>query len=215
MLFAVSIPEVLFIIYGWAVPVVILAALCGFRWKAGMWGNLLSLATVMFAFLIAAGWWEDLAFLLATKVPAMLFFADCIAFWTIFVVALLILDIATRFASSVKVKYADTVESVGNGVALFLLFAAVYGTFLFAEDLSPVGEYHNAPQQGDSITIQVLRILSGGNLSGFTQVTRFDNDGKFRSLHLQRKQALMLNMLGENGSPQGSESQADKLKRRE
>jgi len=198
-LFAISVPGVMYQIYGYAVPVVILAVVFGLRWKAGMWGNCLSLGAVLFSALIAVGWWEDLAELIVKQVPKMLFLADGIAFWTIFIVALLILDAATRFLSTVKVKYADSVENVGNGAVLFLLFLAIYSVFLFAEELGPVGENEGVSISDSNVAVSMLRLLSAGNLSGFTQVHQFDDSGKFRQLHLQRRQALMYNAKTEEG----------------
>ena len=209
-----SIPGVLYHIYIYAIPVIILAFLYGFRWKAGMWGNCVSLGVLLFSFLIAAGWWEDAAELLAGQAPITLFVADSVAFWTIFVVSLLILDMATRFMSTIKVKYADTVENVGNGAVLFLLFVVLYSIFLFAEDLGPVGAHLGDPPPRDTFVIQGLRILSGGNLSGFSQVNRFDVLGKHRELHQQRRQAIMSNQLDGN-SIQGSDDLVSKLKRNE
>ena len=60
----------------------------------------------------------------------------------------------------------------------------------------------------------MLRVLSDGNLSGFTQQTQFDSEEQFRALHLKRRQAIMCNMLGEGGDIQGTESQANDMKRR-
>lgn len=188
-------------IYGYAVPVVILAVMFGLRWKVGMWGNCLSLGAVLFSFLIAAGWWEDLAYFLSKQMPAMLFLADGIAFWLIFVVSLLFLDGLTRFASTVKVKYTDMVESIGNGVVLFFLFVALYGTYLFAEELGPIGDRSGVTLSSrDNIATPALRILSAGNLSGFTKVNQFDASGNFRKLHLQRRQAIMANVLSKEGA---------------
>ena len=201
-----SIPHVMYMIYGYAVPVVILAVLYGFRWKVGMWGNCLSLGAVLFSILVAVGWWEDVACLLAQQAPVVLFLADCMAIWGIFLVTLLILDALTRTMSTIKVKYADIVENIGNGIVLFLLFLALYGFFLFAEDVGPVGENHGVETPGDSMAIQMFRYLSDGNLAGFTGVSQFDSDGKFRELHLKRRQALMYNAL--EGSIQGKEEQA-------
>ena len=212
----------LYHIYGWVVPIIILAALFGFRWKVGMWGNILSLGAVLLSFLIAVGWWENLAYFLTKQAPVLLFVADTVAFFTIFLVSLLILDLATRHMSTIKVKYADQVEKIGNGVALFLLSSALYVTYLFgAGDLGAVGEHHNAPVPGDSVTITALRILSAGNLSGFTQVSQFDSRGDFRRLHLERRQALMHTMLqgGADDWPwhriQGTDSQAEQVRWRD
>jgi len=209
---------VLWHVYGYAVPIVILAVLYGFRWKAGMWSNCLSLGAMLFSVLVAVGWWENLAYLLATQVPQMLFFADCVAIWALFLITFALLDVAMRSLSTIKVKYADTVEKVGNGVALFLIFLVMYSFFLFAEDLGPVGEHANVDPPGDSVPVQVFRFLSAGNLLGFTRTVddRFDVDGKFRELHVKRRQALMLNMMKGEGAIsglQGDDGQVEKIKR--
>ena len=202
-LFAFSIPLALYHIHDYAVPLIIFGALYGFRWKVGMWGNIISLGAVLFSFLIAVGWWESLAYFLAQQVPQMVYLADCLAFWVIFIVSLLFLDLFTRFMSSVKVKYDDRVENIGNGVALFLLATSLCITYSFAyHDLGPVGENHDVQLSDGAknpLTFTALRLLSIGNLAGFTQTNRFDGNhdpGKsLRERQLQRRQALMLNMI--------------------
>jgi len=208
---------VMYQIYVFAIPLVILAALGGFRWKAGLWGNSLTLGAVLFSVLTAVGWWEDVAELLAKQAPATLFVADCIAIWVLFIVSLLILDTATRYMSTVKVKYNDMVENVGNGIVLLLLFVTLYGFYLFAEELGPVGENLDAvPSNGVAAWgIPMFRHLSApgqGNLSAFTGGNQFDDRGEFRKLQLQRRQAIMGNMLGDDGL-QGTDSQVDQMKR--
>jgi signal transduction histidine kinase len=194
-LFAVSIPMVLYYIYGYAVPLTILAVFYGFRWKTGLWSNILSLGAVMFSVLVAVGWWEELAFLLAKKFPSWLFVADCVAIWTIFLVTLLVMDTLTRLMSTIKVKFSDIAENVGNGAVLFLLFLVMYGFFRFAEELGPVGEHHSTETVAEStIPINMFRLLSAGNLSGFTTAQQFDDRGDFRELHQKRRRALMYNV---------------------
>jgi hypothetical protein len=205
--------------YGYAVPLVILAALAAFRWKVGMWGNCLSLGAMLFSVLIAIGWWEDVAELLVKQAPVTLFLADCIAVWVLFIVSLLILDTATRFLSSIKVKFDDTVEKVGNGIAIFLLFLVLYtfSTVIANEHLGMVGSNHGDPVPKSIMTdatFSMLRMLSAGNLEGFTETHKFDGSGEFQELHWKRRQALMLTMLAEQGQLQGTEDQAGKMKRR-
>ena len=218
-LFVVSVPLILYQIYGLAVPIVILAALYGFRWRAGLWGNSVTLGVILFSVLIALGWWEDIAYLLATQAPATLFLADNIAIWLLFIINLVILDTITRFMSTVKVKFNDTVESVGNGIVLFLLFMVLVRFVVIANGhLGMVGDHHDVVLNQSPATnaaIGALRVLSKGNLSGFSQVNQFDSSGNFLELQLQRRQALMLNMQGEGGSMQGTDSQVEKIQRRE
>ena len=214
VLFAMSIPEVLYHIYIYALPLVILAVLFGFRWKVGLWGNCLTLGCVLFSALIAVGWWEDIAYLLAKQAAPMLFFVDSVAFWTLFLVSFAILDTATRFLSRVKVKYAEKVENFGNGAVLLLLFLALYGTYLFVEEIGPVGAHRgDTTVQANTASIQALRILSAGNLSGFAQTTQFDSTGNFQERHLQRRQAIMLSMQGEEGTIRADDSLAEGLRR--
>jgi signal transduction histidine kinase len=215
-LFAFDIPMALYNCYIWVIPLVIFGALFGLRWKVGMWGNSISLGAVLFSILVAVGWWEDLAFFLKEQFPAWLFVADGVAIWTIFIVSLLILDTATRLMSSVKVKYADVLERVGNGIALFLLSTVLYAFFLFAEEVGPVGAKFNTDTPGDSVAVKMFRMLSDGNLSGFTKVTQFDDRGNFRELHLKRRQALMYNALSKENvldKIKADEADAAKAKR--
>ena len=216
MIFAITIPEVLYIIYGYAVPIVILAVLYGFRWKVGMWGNALSLGAVLFSALIAVGWWEDVAELLAGLYKPMLFLADCVAIWLLFLLSLLFLDTATRFMSTVKVKFNDIVENVGNGIVLFLLFLVLIRFTIFANGhLGMVGEHHNIVLRDSPATnaaMSAVRMLSLGNLSGFTRQTQFDANGDLLQLHLQRRQAIM-NGIQKEDKVLADEGMFDNMKR--
>ena len=192
-----SIPAILYTAYIYAIPLIIFAALYAFRWKVGMWGNCLTYGAVTFSALIALGWWEDVAYLLAKQVPMLLFLVDNIAIWVLFLISLLILDTATRFLSTVKVKFNDTVENVGNGIAIGAICVALYTFSIIANlHLGMAGEHHNtaALKNNPAVngTISAVRILSGGNLSTFTEGNRFDDGGKFLELHHQRRQAIML-----------------------
>ncbi|MDR0704114.1 MAG: hypothetical protein LBF88_03920 [Planctomycetaceae bacterium] len=190
--------DILFMGFTYGVPLAVAAAIFGTRWKEGFWGNILSVFAVFFSALTAIAWWESLALLLSTKIPQMLYVADCVAIWLIFLVAFLIVNELTRMMSRVKVKFAVPIENVGNVVALSLLFLTLYGFFLFTMDLSPVGENPDASVPSDSVQIQMLRILSAGNLSSFTEPTQFDALGDFRKNHLERRKALMENMKEKN-----------------
>jgi hypothetical protein len=50
------------------------------------------------------------------------------------------------------------------------------------------------------VQIPALRLLSAGNLSGFTETTKFDENGDFLENHLKRRQALMYNVLNKEGA---------------
>ena len=213
----VDIPGILYQIYGYAIPIVILAVLYGFRWKVGMWGNCVSLGAVLFSALVAIGWWEDVAELLVSLWAPLLFIADCLAVWLLFLITLAILDTASRYLSTIKVKYNEQVENVGNGIVLFLLFLALWQFHIFANDnLGMVGEHAPpvASVEGPMInsTIGAIRILSAGDLSGFTQTNQFDDRGNFLELHLQRRQAIMNSVQG-GGDVRADEGLAERMKR--
>ncbi|MDR2440736.1 MAG: hypothetical protein LBE12_15345 [Planctomycetaceae bacterium] len=190
--------SILFACFTYGVPLAVAAAIFGTRWKEGFWGNILSVFSVFFSALIAIAWWEPLASIISTNIPKMLYLSDCLAVWLIFLVAFLIINELTRVMSRVKVKYAVPIENAGNVVALALLFLTLYGFFLFTMDLSPVGENPDATVAGDSVQIQMLRILTAGNLASFTKPTQFDEDGDFRKNHLERRKALMENVKAKN-----------------
>ena len=212
---------VMYNIYGFAVPIVVLATMYAFRWKAGLWGNCVTLGVVCFSILIAVGWWEDVAELLARQAPAILFLADCIAIWALFLLSLLILDTATRFMSTVKVNYHGMVEKIGNGIVIFLLSVVLLLFHYFANGhLGMVGERHDTVvSENASRQIGVFRILSAqgdiqGNLAPFTQGYQFDDDRKMMERHLKRRQAIMLTMQNDDGQLQGKGEQVEKMKRR-
>jgi uncharacterized membrane protein required for colicin V production len=190
--------DILFMCFTYGVPLAVVAAIFGTRWKEGFWGNILSVFSVFFSALVAIGWWEPLALLLSTKIPKMLYLADCVAIWLIFIITLLVVSELARIMSRVRVKFAVPIENVGNVVALTLLFLTLYGFFLFSMDLSPVGENLDASVASDSVQIQMLRILSAGNLASFTAPMQFDAQGNFRQNHLERRKALMENMKTKN-----------------
>jgi len=217
--FAFSVPQTMYVIYGYAVPLVIFAAVFGFRWKVGMWGNFISLGAVLFSALVAFGWWEDVAEQIAKLHPPILFLADCLAIWLLFLITLLVIDGATRFMSKVKVKYNDTIENVGNGIALFLLCTALFQFHLFANGhFGMVGEHYDkefSSGAATNITANLLGILSTGNLAGFTRQQEFDEkgDNNLLKLHHQRRQAIMHGWQPEDGTMQAKEDMFGKMNR--
>lgn len=195
-----TIPQILYQCFLYGVPLAMAAALFGFRWREGFWGNILGVGALCFSSLVAVGWWELLAELLAKQVPKMLFLSDTIAVWLIFIVTLLIITECTRMMSRVKVKFAEPVEIGGNTVALGLMFVLLYGFFLFTIDLAGVGEKKDATTPSDSAQIKILRILSAGNLQSFTKPQQFDQKGDFRQIHLRRRQAIWESVTKSDGS---------------
>ncbi|MDR0870336.1 MAG: hypothetical protein LBN39_06040 [Planctomycetaceae bacterium] len=195
-----TVPQILYQGFLYGVPLAIAAALFGFRWKEGFWGNVLGAGALCFSALVAVGWWEDVAELLSKQIPAMLYLSDTVAVWAIFVLTLAILMEIVRLASRVKVKFAEPIEQGGNALALGAMFIVLYGFFLFTVDLAGVGDKNDATVASDSIQIKALRILSAGNLSSFTKPQQFDQGGNFRQRHLERRKAIWKSVTKSDGS---------------
>ncbi|GHT11605.1 hypothetical protein FACS1894170_05390 [Planctomycetales bacterium] len=203
-----SIPGILYICYGYAIPLVVFAAMYGIRWKEGFWGNTISIGCVWFSILIAVGWWEDAADLLIVQLPQWMFYADCFCLWIIFLLSLILLDTAARKMSRVKVKFAEQVEQAGNVLTIFILAVSIYGFYLFAEDMSPVGEIIASPQAveevdatADTVLVKTMRMLSAGSLSSFINPSQFDTYQNFRQSQRMRRQVIMKCALAKTGPP--------------
>ncbi len=181
--------SVLYMFFQYGVPLAAVGALFGFRWREGLWGNTLSTICVIFSFLIAVGWWESLTILLVGQVEQMLYLADFLMFWVIFLVSLAVFNEITMLLSRVKVKFAEPVEKAGNFVSLAILSVILLGGYMFSLDLSAVGEEANASAPSNSVQVQIFRLLSEGSLASFTEPRAFPES--FRADQFRRKQALM------------------------
>jgi len=177
--------------FNFGVPLALLAAIFGFRWREGLWGNTIMAFCVLFSIFFAIAWWETVAELLCKAVPSMVFACDLVAIWTIFLVSLVILSELTRALSRVKVLFLLPLEGVGNFMVLVVLFLLMFNFFLLTYDLSPVGEKADATAPADSVLIYTFRALSQGTLEAFNDPHPFDLHGEFRGDHLSRRQALM------------------------
>lgn len=118
--------------------IVIFMACVGFLYTEGMWGNALRLINVVTAALLATNFWEPLAGLLEGSVSKpMSYFWDFIALWGLFIFFLLIFRLATKSASTVKVKFMGLANRIGGGV-----FAAWIGWVMVCFTLMTL---HTAP----------------------------------------------------------------------
>ncbi|GHT34512.1 hypothetical protein FACS189427_01960 [Planctomycetales bacterium] len=188
-----------FFVFG--VPLSVAASLYGLRWREGFWGNAVAVPMTFFSILIAVSWWEPVAALIAGQMAATLYVADFLAVWVLFLVPFALIGEITRLISRVRVKFADPIEKGGNAVSLTLVFALLMGFYYFTLDLSPRGEEANAsPPSGDSVQVQMLRILTAGNLSSFFNPHQFDARGDFQKVHFQRRQALLQHRIDKQGS---------------
>ena len=186
-----SVESIMGVMFNIGVPLALLAAIFGFRWREGLWGNTIGVFCVLFSIFFAIAWWETVAELLCKMVPSMVFASDLVAIWVIFLLSLAILCELTRLLSRVKVFFLLPIEGVGNFVVLAVLFLLMYNFFLFTCDLAPIGEKADVSAPADSVLIGTFRVLSDGTLQAFDDPHRFNESGDFRKDHLLRRQALM------------------------
>lgn len=102
---------------------VILLACVGFLYPEGMWSNAIRLVNVIVSGLLATNFFEPLARLFESKIHAsFMFFWDYLAFWALFAVSMIVLQLLTRTISEVKVRFLKLADMIGSGA-----FAAVAG----------------------------------------------------------------------------------------
>jgi hypothetical protein len=186
--------------FNFGVPLALLAAIFGFRWREGLWGNTIAAICVMFSIFFAVAWWETVADMLAQAMPSILFLSDLVAIWLIFLASLAILNELTLLLSRVKVLFLLPIEAVGNLVVLTFLFLLMYNFFLFTVDLAPIGAEKDVQTPADSVLIGTFRMLSTGTLEAFDNPRQFDATGKFRENHLLRRKALQQHAESKEGS---------------
>ncbi|MDR1924349.1 MAG: hypothetical protein LBQ66_08240 [Planctomycetaceae bacterium] len=179
-------------IYDVCIPLAVVAALFGMRWKEQFWGNILAVFSVFFSILVAVNWFEPIAQLVNAQSVGMLFLADYLFLWLLFIVSLVFFMELTRGLSRVNVQFPIPIENAGNFLAIMMLVCLVWGFFGFSLNLAPLGETAGVTvAEKDPMIISTLRQLSAGNLSNFGGKKPFDEFGEFRKDHLLRKQALL------------------------
>ena len=194
-----SVESIMGVMFNLGVPVAILAAIFGFRWREGLWGNTVSTFCVLFSIFFAVAWWETVAELMAQAMPATLYLADMVAIWLIFLASLAILHELTRALSRVKVLFLLPIEAVGNFTALTVLAALMLNFFLFTVELAPIGALKDDQTAADSLFIGTLRILSKGTLEAIVDPHPFDDHTELRTDHLLRRKELQKHAEGKEG----------------
>ena len=195
-----SVESVMGVMFNIGVPLAILAAVFGFRWREGLWGNTVSAFCVLFSIFFAIAWWETVAALLCQASVSMLFLSDLVAIWLIFLVSLALLHELARALSRVKVLFLLPIESVGNFLALCVLYILLLNFFLFTVDLAPIGANKEEETSKGSFLIATCQLLSKGTLEAFVEPHLFDPHGELRTDHLQRRKELMKNAEEKGGS---------------
>jgi len=188
-----SVEGILYQVFLYGVPVAIYVGVIGFRWREGLWSNILAFFAVLFSIFFAIGWWEWLAEFLAQNVyGGGLFFWDYAAIWLIYMVSFVIIDTLSRSISRTKVKFPIPVENSGNALLLVVLATMIYLFFLFTVDLSPIGEKKDAVRPDKpALLSDICRTLSKNNLQSFYNPQTFDADGKMNVRHFERRVELM------------------------
>ena len=195
-----SVESILGAMFSIGVPLALLAAVFGFRWHEGLWGNTVAVFCVLFSILFSIAWWETVAELLCQAVPSMLYASDLVAAWGIFLVCLAILTTLTQVLSRVKVLFLLPIEAAGNFVVLCILYILILNFFLLTVVLAPIGAKQDAQVSKDSMLIKTCRILSQGTLEAFVDPRPFDEFGELRRDHLLRRQELQKMAEGKDGT---------------
>ncbi|MDR2641402.1 MAG: hypothetical protein LBC74_01270 [Planctomycetaceae bacterium] len=189
-------------IYDVGVPLAVVAALYGMRWREKFWGNIVTAFAIFFSTLIAVNWFEPIAHYVTGQSAGMLFLADFLFLWLLFIVSLVIMNEMTKLLSRVNVKFPIPVENAGNFIAITVILYLVWSFYSFSLNLAPLGETAGVNiTSNDSTQISIFRQLSAGNLSVFGEKHPFDEYGEFRKDHLLRRQALLQYRLKSDGFP--------------
>lgn len=128
-------------------------------WFAGLWNNLITLVSVIFAGMIASSFFEPLADLLEGSLGAYTYLLDFIAVWLLFFVSFGILRLITELLSAYRVKFNEVVELVGRSL-LSVWIAWVFVCFaMFTLHLAPIepagfgGGFQATPTQNNFMGI--------------------------------------------------------------
>ncbi|MDR1478630.1 MAG: hypothetical protein LBJ00_06775 [Planctomycetaceae bacterium] len=188
-------------IFDLGVPLALVAALYGMRWREKFWGNILMVFSIFFSVLIAVNWFEPLAHFVTGHSAGMLFISDFLFLWLLFIISLALMNEITRVLSRVNVCFPIPVENAGNFIAITVILCMVWSFYGFSLDVAPLGETAGVSVAQDSTPIAMFRHLSAGNLSNFGEKHPFDEYGEFKRDHLFRRQALMQYRLKSDGFP--------------
>ncbi len=116
----------------------LIIALCvAMNLNEGMWTNALKMFNALFAAMIATNLFEPAAAFLAETFPSITYFADFLALWGIFCLAMGALDLATGFISRTKIRFKLPVEQAGRIVFGALLGWVIVCFFVFTLHTAP------------------------------------------------------------------------------
>ncbi|MDR0391557.1 MAG: hypothetical protein LBH59_06600, partial [Planctomycetaceae bacterium] len=189
-------------IFDVGVPLAVITGLYGTRWRERFWGNIIAAFAVFFSTLIAVNWFEPLAQFATSQNAGMLFVADYLFLWLLFIVSFAIMNEITRLLSRVNVQFPIPIENAGNFIMITAILCMVWSFYSFSLDVAPLGETAGVNiTSNNTAQIAIFRQLSAGNLSSFDTKKPFDEYGEFRQDHLLRRQALLQYRLKSDGFP--------------
>jgi hypothetical protein len=116
----------------------LIIALCiAMNLNEGLWGNALTLFNTIFAAMIATNLFEPAANFISDTFPSITYFADFLALWAVFCLALGIFDLATSFISRTRVRFKLPVEQAGRLISGALIGWVIVCFFLFSLHTAP------------------------------------------------------------------------------
>ncbi len=80
----------------------------------GLWHNLLVFFNVLFAGTLTMCFFEPLALWLDTKLPTYTYVVDILAFWGLFALLSVTLNICTKLLSKVRVRFLKPIDTIGG-----------------------------------------------------------------------------------------------------
>lgn len=99
--------------------IVLLVAVVGTLGRDGVWSNTLVFVNVTIAALLATCFFEPLARIMASLLPAAAYLVDIVAIWLLFAVSYLVLRGVTDFLSKTKVRFHKPLD-LGGGILMAL-----------------------------------------------------------------------------------------------
>ncbi|MEE2639060.1 MAG: CvpA family protein [Planctomycetota bacterium] len=126
-------------------------------WFAGLWNNLITLVSLIFAGMIATTLFEPLADQLEPQV-GLKYQIDFICLWGIFFVSFGVLRLITELLSSFRVKFNNIVETVGRSLLSFWIAWCFLCFSLFSLHVAPIepagfGGFQRTPTQNNFMGI--------------------------------------------------------------
>lgn len=170
----------------------------GFLYLEGMWGNMLNLVNVVTAALLATTYFEPVARLADSALPAFTYFWDFLAIWLLFAIFTVILRQITRMVSRVKVRFLKIVDRIGSG-----FFAAWIGWVMvcftmFSFHTAPLGKNFLfggfQPEQkmflGLAPDVKWLGFVQKMSMGAYSSENVFDANGEFPIKYATRRANL-------------------------